>query len=88
MIPEIEISNNHIFFKLFVLVNLESDIDRIYDSSVKENEFLYIFCPFCIKKFIFETTFIYHLNEHFKEPPTVAERENSKVNNLYISLNR
>lgn len=79
MMPEIEISNNHIFFKLFVLVNLESDIDRTYDSSVKENEFLYISCPF---------TFIYHLNEHFKEPPTVAERENSKVNNLYISLNR
>lgn len=36
MMPEIEISNYQIFFKLFVLVNLVCDTARQYESSVKQ----------------------------------------------------
>lgn len=66
-------------FVLFVLVNFQEGIQREYGDPVKRCTFVTINCLFCEKKFIYEETFLCHLNYvHFKQS-TVVPRERPTV---------
>lgn len=69
-----------IFFKLFVLVNLAANDTVCHFDVDKKLECVFISCPFCDKIYIYENSFLYHLNQVHFPVKVCVDRGNSKVN--------